>query len=149
MKIQKSKTSTNFEVQIIIEGQKYWDSEAMTKTDEYGQPVFGGQYRYTEDKVFKTLKLNALDFDAIKNFIVKTFNYRKPEDCQIEDIEFDVSNDEIVKVLEDKGEYVETVDGVNVIVPLVDRRRMYKNFVYSKWRDMSNVKVKAIKIIKK
>lgn len=149
MKIQKSKSATNFEVQILVEGQKYWDSEAMTTTDEYGQPVFGGQYRYTVDKIFETLKLNTLDFDAIKHFIIKTFNYRKPEDNQIESIEFDVSNDDIMKVIEDKGEYSEMIDGVDVIVPLVDRRRMYRNFVHSKWRDMSIVKVKEIKIIKK
>ena len=147
MKIQKSKSATNFEVQILVEGQKYWDEE-MT-TNEYGHCVAVGVERYTADKVFKTLKLAKLDIEMIKNFIVKIFNYRKPEDNQIENIEFDVSDDDIAKAIEDKGEYREMVDGVNVIVPFVDRRRMYKNFVYSKWRDMSNVKVKEIKIIKK
>ena len=142
MKIQKSKASSNFEVQILVQGQKYWDSEAMTTTDEYGQPVFGGQYRYTADKIFKTLKLKKLDIEMIKNFIVKIFNYRMPEDNQIENIEFDVSVDEIAKAIEDNGEYSEKVDGVNVIVPFVDRRRMYKNFIGCKWRDMVNVKVK-------
>lgn len=147
MKIQKAKTTTNFEVQILIQGQEYW-SEEMT-VNEYGHCVAVGVKRYTEDKIFKTLKLNTLDFETIKNFIVKTFNYRKPKDNQIENIEFDVSKDGIAKIIDYSGEYNEVIDGVDVIVPLVDRRRMYRNFVYSKWRDMSNVKVKEIKIIKK
>ena len=147
MKIQKSKAFTNFEVQILVEGQKYY-AHSMT-VNEYGHCVPCSVEHYTADKIYETLKLNTLDFDAIKNFIVKNFNYRKPADCQIENIEFDVSNADIMEAVKNKGEYVETVEGVDVIVPLVDRRRMYKNFVYSKWRDMSNVKVKAIKIIKK
>ena len=149
MKIQKSKAATNFEVQILVEGQKYWDSEAMMTTDQYGQPVHKGQYRYTADKIFKTLKLKTLDIETIKSFIVKTFNYRKPADYKIENIEFDSLVDEIVKAIEDKGEYSEVIDGVDVIVPVADRKRMYTNFIECKWRDMSNVKVKAIKIIKK
>ena len=149
MKIQKSKATTNFEVQILVEGQKYWDSEAMMTTDQYGQPVHKGQYRYTADKIFKTLKLKTLDIETIKRFIVKTFNYRKPADCKIENIEFDSSVNDIVKAIEDKGEYSEVIDGVDVIVPVADRKRMYTNFIECKWRDMSNVKVKAIKIIKK
>lgn len=147
MKIQKSKAATNFEVQILVEGQKYY-SHSMS-VNEYGHCVPCSVEHYTADKIFETLKLNTLDFDAIKRFIVKTFNYRKPEDNQIESIEFDVSNAEIMEAVKNKGEYGEVIDGVDVIVPLVDRRRMYKNFVYSKWRNMSNVKVKAIKIIKK
>lgn len=146
MKIQKSKAATNFEVQILVQGQKYWDEE-MT-TNEYGHCVAVGVKRYTEDKIFKTLKLNTLDFETIKNFIIKTFNYRKPEDNQIENIEFDVSKDAITKAIEYTGEYNEVIDGVDVIVPFVDRRRMYTNFIGCKWRDMVNVKVKEIKIVK-
>lgn len=149
MKIQKSKAAANFEVQILVEGQKYWDSEAMTTTDEYGQPVFGGQYRYTEDKIFKMLKLEKLDIETVKEFIINIFNYRKHESEKIENIEFDVSVDEIVKAIKDKGEYSEKISDVNVIVPVADRKRMYTNFIECKWRDMVNVKVKEIKIIKK
>jgi hypothetical protein len=140
MKIQKSKAATNFEVQILVQGQKYWDEE-MT-TNEYGHCVATGVERYTADKIFKTLKLATLDIEMIKNFIVKIFNYRKSEDNQIENIEFDANVDDIAKVIEDKGEYSEKVDSVNVIVPFVDRRRMYRNFIGCKWRDMVNVKVK-------
>lgn len=148
MKIQKSKAAANFEVQILVEGQKYWDSEAMTTTDEYGQPVFGGQYRYTADKIFKTLKLEKFDIETVKEFIINIFNYRKPDSEKIENIEFDLPVDEIVKAIEDKGEYSEKISDVNVIVPVADRKRMYTNFIECKWRDMSNVKVKEIKIIK-
>lgn len=149
MKIQKSASATNFEVQILVQGQKYWDSEAMMTTDQYGQPVHKGQYRYTADKIFKTLKLKTLDIETVKEFIINIFNYRKPNSEKIENIEFDVSVDEIVKAIEDKGEYSEKISDVNVIVPVADRKRMYTNFIECKWRDMSNVKVKAIKIIKK
>jgi hypothetical protein len=147
MKIQKSKAAANFEVQILIQGQKYW-SESMT-TNEYGHCIPCGRTRYTADKVFKTLKLKKLDIETVKEFIINVFNYRKPESKKIENIEFDVSVNEIAKSIEDNGQYSEKVSDVNVIVPVADRKRMYTNFIGCKWRDMSNVKVKAIKIVKK
>lgn len=151
MKITKSKSAINFEVQIFVQGQKYWYDGQMI-TNEYGHAVPCGEYRYTPDKLFKTLKLKKLDFDSIeatKGFIIGVFNYRKPEDEKIENIEFDASVDEIVKSIEEKGEYSEEITDVNVIVPVVDRKRMYTNFIGCTWRDMSDVKVKTIKIVKK
>ena len=54
-----------------------------------------------------------------------------------------------MKAIEKNGEYSEEIDNVNVIVPVADRKRMYTNFIGCTWRDMSNVKVKTIKIVKK
>ena len=146
MKITKSKSDVKFELQIMVQGQKYWYDGQMI--NEYGHFVTCGVERYTEDKLFKTLSLKKLDIESIKEFIINVFNYRKPEDEKIENIEFNANVDEIAKAIEENGEYSENIDDVNVIVPFLDRKRMYTNVIGCTWRDMSNVKVKTIKIIK-
>lgn len=148
MKIQKSQTTNKFEVQIFVQGQKYWDDE-MT-VNEYGHCVQTSKECYTPDKLFKKLELNELNFNKISDFIIDTFNYRKTaEEQKIEHIEFDTNVDDITNALMNNGEYIENISDVKVNVPVADRKRMYKNFIGQSWRDMKNVNVKAIKIIRK
>jgi len=88
------------------------------------------------------------DLDEARQKIVDVINYRRPE--KIEAIEFESTDEEILEFVKNltSGTYFDFAEGIEVVIPVADRKRLYKNLIRSKAMDQDVKKLTKIEIRK-
>lgn len=147
MKITKAKTKSveKLEVSVYVQGQETVREVWQTDSDgRNGQEV--KVKVISPDVVFK--KFVVKDLDEARQKIADIINYRRTD--KIEAVEFESTDEEILKFVKIliSGTYFEIVEGIEVVIPVADRKRMYKNLIRSKAMDQSIKKLTKIEIRK-
>lgn len=139
MKMAKSNNNSKFEINVYIQGQ-----ETVREIFEKDCDGRNGQEikikAFTPDVIYKSFVVKNLD-DARRK-IVDIINYRRAE--KIDSITFESTDAQINHF----GKHFEIVDGIEVNIPVADRKRLYKNLIRSKAMDQDVKKLTKIEILK-